>query len=68
MASKYERTFKPDYVIPQFGVVEDGSLEYLYLHACLHCKLFLILNDLQRNVLFFLVIICLKHFTERSSP
>lgn len=46
MASKYERPLESDDVVPQFRVMEDGSLEYLYFHACLHCEFFLVLDDL----------------------
>jgi hypothetical protein len=68
MPSKYERPLESNNIVPQFGVMKDGSLEYFYLHACLHCKFLLILDDLESYMLFFLVIICFEHLTKRPAP
>ena len=47
--------------------MKDGSLEYLYLYACLHCKLLLIFNNLEGYMFFFLVIISFEHLAKRAS-
>lgn len=47
--------------------MEDSCFQYLYLHTCLYCKLLLILDDLEGDILLLLVVESFEHLTERAT-
>lgn len=67
MTSEVKWIFHAHQIASQFRVMQEGSFENLDLDFCLICKLLLRFNDLQSNVLLFLVVECLEDLSERSS-
>lgn len=64
MPPENKGAFQSHDIVAQFGVMQDGGLKDLYFHSSLHCEFLLVLYDLQRNVLFFLMVVSLKNLTK----
>lgn len=67
MSPKDKGALQSDDVISQFRIVQYGSLQYLYLHPRLHCKLLLVFDDFKSDMLLLFVVVCLENFTKRPS-
>ena len=67
MASKHEGTFHSDHIAFEFRVVQQSTLQNLDLDLGLPGKLGLAFDELQGNVLLFLVIQSFVNLAEGSS-